>query len=58
MEGGTIVPKMGQGVMGDGEAFFCSYWYLLKYRFYLSPIIQTRGMKKGRDGEKALSKII
>jgi len=58
MEGGTIVPNMGQGVLGDGEAFFYSYWCLLKYRFYLSPIIYTWEMKKGRDGEKALSKII
>jgi len=54
MEGGTIVPKMGQGVLGDGEAFFYSYWYLLKHRFYLSPLIYTGGMKKGRDGEKGI----
>ncbi|MFZ2070961.1 MAG: hypothetical protein WAV32_05105 [Halobacteriota archaeon] len=52
MEGGTNVPKMEQGVLGDGGASF-NFLILPKKSLLLIADHQNLGMRKGREVEKA-----
>jgi hypothetical protein len=57
MEGGTNVPKMGQGVLGDGGASFNFLILPKKIAFtYRRP--SKLGDEKGKGGRKGMSKII
>lgn len=57
MEGGTNVPKMGQGVLGDGGASFNFLILPKKIAFtYRRP--SKLGDEKGKGGGKGMSKII
>lgn len=53
MEGGTNVPKMGQGVLGDGGASFNFLILPKKKSLLLIADHQNLGMRKGRVVEKA-----